>query len=87
MSLGHSQVHGFDIPLDRLAVALVLAVLTWLVIVRGIKSIGRAAEKLSPLKVGLYLIGGAIVIGSNIGHVPAVLQRTTGVPRRRVVAA
>jgi alanine or glycine:cation symporter, AGCS family len=28
------------------------AVLTWLVIIGGIKSIGRAAEKLSPLKVG-----------------------------------
>ncbi len=32
--------------------------LTWLVIIGGIKSIGRAAEKLSPLKVGLYLVGG-----------------------------
>jgi alanine or glycine:cation symporter, AGCS family len=73
MSLGHRQVHGFDIPLDRLIVALVLAVLTWLVIVRGIKSIGRAAEKLSPLKIGLYLIGGAVVIGSNIGQLPGIL--------------
>src|SRR4051812_33959458 len=73
MSLGHRQVYGFDVPLDRLVVALVLAVLTWLVIVRGIKSIGRAAEKLSPLKVGLYLIGGTIVIVSNIGELPAVL--------------
>jgi AGCS family alanine or glycine:cation symporter len=73
LSLGHTQVYGFDIQLDRLTVALVLAVLTWLVIVRGIKSIGRAAEKLSPLKVGLYLIGGAIVIGSNIGQLPNVL--------------
>ena len=36
--------------------------LTWLVIIGGIKSIGRAAEKLSPLKVGLYLAGGLIVI-------------------------
>ena len=66
--------HGFDINRDRLAVGIVLAVLTWLVIVRGIKSIGRAAEKLSPLKVGLYLIGGAIVIVSNIGQLPAVLR-------------
>jgi AGCS family alanine or glycine:cation symporter len=73
LSLGHTQVYGFDIQLDRISVALMLAVLTWLVIVRGIKSIGRAAEKLSPLKVGLYLIGGAIVIGSNIGQLPAVL--------------
>src|SRR5215218_9335681 len=30
-----------------------IAVLTWLVIIGGIKSIGRAAEKLAPLKVGL----------------------------------
>src|SRR5207249_8621639 len=55
-------------------VGVVLAVLTWLVIVRGIKSIGRVAEKLSPIKVGLYLIGGAIVIGANIGQLPAVLR-------------
>jgi AGCS family alanine or glycine:cation symporter len=73
MSLGHSLVGTFDINRDRVAVALVLAVLTWLVIVRGIKSIGRAAEALSPLKVGLYLLGGAIVIGANIGRLPAVL--------------
>ena len=52
---------------------IVLAVLTWLVIVHGIKSIGRAAEKLSPLKVGLYLIGGAIVIVTHITKLPDVL--------------
>ena len=40
---------------SKLAVGLVVAVLTWLVIIGGIKSIGRAAERLSPLKVGLYL--------------------------------
>src|SRR6476620_10721794 len=74
INLGVFQNGNFDIQLNRLAVAIVLAVLTWLVIVRGIKSIGRAAEKLSPLKVGLYLIGGEIVIGSNIGELPSVLH-------------
>ena len=39
---------------NRLAIGVVLAILTWLVIIGGVKSIGRAAEKLSPLKVGLY---------------------------------
>jgi AGCS family alanine or glycine:cation symporter len=73
LSLGSTQIHNFTIQLDRLAVALVLAVLAWLVVVRGIKSIGRAAEKLSPLKVAIYLIGGAIVIGSNIGRLPDIL--------------
>ena len=48
-----------EIDGDHLTIGIVLAVLTWLVIVRGVKAIGRAAEKLSPLKVGLYLIGGA----------------------------
>lgn len=56
----------------RLIVGLVLAILTWLVIVRGIKSIGRAAQKLSPLKVGLYLLGGFTVFITHISQIPAV---------------
>jgi len=58
---------------SKLAVGLVVAVLTWLVIIGGIKSIGRAAERLSPLKVGLYLAGGLIVILVNAGRIPAML--------------
>jgi alanine or glycine:cation symporter, AGCS family len=50
-----------------------IAVLTWLVIIGGVRSIGRAVEKLSPLKVGLYLAGGLFVIASNAVHLPAVL--------------
>jgi AGCS family alanine or glycine:cation symporter len=50
-----------------------VAVLTWLVIIGGIKSIGRAAEKLTPLKVGLYLAGSAIVIVMFAGRIPGVL--------------
>src|SRR6266545_2048837 len=46
---------------------LVVAVLTWLVVIGGIKSIGRAAERLSPLKVFLYLAGGLIVILTHAG--------------------
>ncbi len=51
----------------------IVAVLTWLVIIGGVKSIGRAAEKLAPLKVGLYLAGGLIVIISFIDELPGVL--------------
>ncbi len=50
-----------------------IAVLTWLVIIGGVKSIGRAVEKLSPLKVALYLAGGLFVIVMNAGQLPAVL--------------
>jgi AGCS family alanine or glycine:cation symporter len=60
--------------ISTLAVGIVLAILTWAVIIGGIKSIGRAAEKLSPLKVALYLIGGLIVIISNAARIPDVLS-------------
>jgi AGCS family alanine or glycine:cation symporter len=76
-------LHGFDlgtwsftggqIDRDTLAIGGVLAVLTWLVIVGGIKAIGRAAEKLSPLKVILYVTGGLVVIGVNSARLPEVL--------------
>lgn len=51
----------------------VVAVLTWLVIIGGIKSIGRAAEKLTPLKVGLFLAGSLVVIISFATRIPGVL--------------
>jgi AGCS family alanine or glycine:cation symporter len=52
---------------------LAVALLTWLVIIGGIKSIGLAAERLTPLKVGLYLAGGAFVIASFASRIPDVL--------------
>jgi AGCS family alanine or glycine:cation symporter len=50
-----------------------LAVLAWLVIIGGITAIGRAAEKLAPLKVGLYLVGGLIVIVTHAHRIPDTL--------------
>ena len=61
----------FGVP--RWISGVVIAVLAWLVIIGGIKSIGRAAEKLTPLKVGLYLVGGLFVILSFAANIPAVL--------------
>ena len=55
------------------ASGVLIAVLTWLVIIGGIQSIGRAAEKLTPLKVGLYLAGGIFVILSFASRIPDVL--------------
>jgi alanine or glycine:cation symporter, AGCS family len=51
-----------------------IAVLTWLVIIGGIKSIGRAAEKLSPIKVGLFLAGSLVVIVTFASRIPEVLS-------------
>lgn len=55
------------------ATGLLVAILAWLVIIGGIRSIGRAAEALTPLKVGLYLVGGVVVILAHLPQVPAVL--------------
>ncbi len=48
-----------------------LAILTWMVIIGGIKSIARVAEILSPLMVVLYILGALVTIAifaSNIPH-------------------
>jgi AGCS family alanine or glycine:cation symporter len=51
----------------------VVAVLTWLVIVGGVRSIGRAAERLSPVKVLAYLAGGVLVIATHASALPETL--------------
>jgi len=60
----------FNIP--TWVAGVVIAVLTWAVIIRGIKSIGRAAQRLAPLMVGLYLVGGLLVIIIFIDQLPGV---------------
>src|SRR4051812_7983954 len=62
------------VGIPKLASGITIAILTWLVIIGGIKSIGRAAEKLSPLKVGLYLVGGLIVIVFNLARIPSIIS-------------
>jgi AGCS family alanine or glycine:cation symporter len=73
VSMSTWTIGDAEISVNRLVIGLVLAVLTWLVIIGGVKSIGRALEKLSPFKVGFYLVGGLAVIVLNIGQLPAVL--------------
>ena len=62
----------FGIP--TWGVGVLVALLTWAVIIGGITSIGRVAEKLAPLKVGLYLIGGFAVIVSFGDRLPYVFE-------------
>lgn len=63
----------FGVP--KWVAGIVIAVLVWAVIIRGIKSIGRAAEMLSPLKVSLYLLGGLTVIGMYAERLPYEIGR------------
>jgi AGCS family alanine or glycine:cation symporter len=57
-----------------LATGIVVAVLAWLVVIGGVRWIGRAAFALAPLKVGLYLLGGLAVILAHAAELPAVLR-------------
>jgi alanine or glycine:cation symporter, AGCS family len=70
-SIAVAQESVFGIP--TWVTGVVVAVLAWLVIIGGIRSIGRAAEKLAPLKVALYLGGGLAVIITHLGELPSVL--------------
>jgi AGCS family alanine or glycine:cation symporter len=54
---------------------LVIAVLVWLTIIGGVKSIGRVAEKLAPAKVFLYVAGGLVVIVTFAGELPGTFAR------------
>ncbi len=62
----------FGIP--QWIVGVAVAVLTWAVIIGGIKSIGRAAETLAPLKVTLYVVGGLVVIITFASRLPHVFS-------------
>ncbi len=73
LTLGDWNLGSISVDGVRLIVGIVLALLTWLVIVHGIKSIGSAAEKLSPLKVGIYLVGGLTILVTHASRLPDVL--------------
>jgi len=68
-----AEVFWSQLGIPTWACGLGLAVLTWLVVIGGITAIGRTMEKLSPLKVALYLVGGLVVIVTHIERLPEVL--------------
>jgi AGCS family alanine or glycine:cation symporter len=62
-----------ELGVPTLATGVVVALLTWLVIVGGVKSIGRVAERLAPAKVVLYFAGGVLVLVLHAARLPATL--------------
>jgi AGCS family alanine or glycine:cation symporter len=55
-------------------VGAVLAILTAMVIVGGIKSIAAVTSKLVPFMAGLYIISALVVIGANYDKIPYALS-------------
>ena len=58
----------FNIP--TLATGIVLAILTGLVIIGGIKRIGAFSEKLVPFMAAIYIIGGLVILFANVSAIP-----------------
>jgi alanine or glycine:cation symporter, AGCS family len=58
---------------STLATGALVAALTWLVVIRGVRSIGRAAERLAPAKVLLYVAGGLLVLVLHADRLPETL--------------
>jgi AGCS family alanine or glycine:cation symporter len=58
----------------KLATGICLAILALVTIIGGVKSIGRALEKAAPLKVILYLAGGAVVLLTHASDIPAAFS-------------
>lgn len=53
---------------------IVLALLVGIVIVGGMKSIAKVTDKLVPVMGIIYLLGGLVVIGFNIEHLPDAIM-------------
>jgi AGCS family alanine or glycine:cation symporter len=68
-SVALSAESTFGIPV--LATGIVLAILTAVVIVGGIKRIGAFTEKLVPFMAALYILGGLWLLISNAAKIPA----------------
>lgn len=68
-----ATVCGQNLGIPKVAVGIVVAVLTAVVILGGIKSIARVCEKLVPFMAVFYVIGCVIILGMNFDYIiPAV---------------
>lgn len=65
-----TPMFGFEIP--PLVTGIVLAVIAGLVVIGGIKRIGKVTEKLVPIMAGLYILGALIIFFFNFQQIPYV---------------
>ena len=72
-SVAHALENDFGV--SRWITAGALAVLTWLVLVGGVRRIGEVAGKLVPLMALAYVGGALLVLTLRAGEIPAALAR------------
>ena len=69
---------GYLFGVPRINTGITLALITSIVLLGGVKSIGRVAEVFVPLMAGLYLAGGLFIICINFDKVPSTLAYIVG---------
>lgn len=70
-TIASSVQHAFGVPVA--VTGGIVAVLLGLIIFGGVKRIGKVAEITVPFMAGGYILMALIIIGLNIGQVPAIL--------------
>jgi AGCS family alanine or glycine:cation symporter len=70
-----TDMTGADLSGYSWAYGLVMALLVGIVIVGGIKRIGRATSKIVPMMCGLYIAASLLIIAAHASQVPALLAR------------
>lgn len=61
-----SFIHGYG-----WVFGLVMSVLVGIVIIGGIKKIAKVTDKIVPFMVGIYVLAALIILGMNVGQIPA----------------
>lgn len=62
----------FNLP--ALPIGIIIAIVSAVVVVGGIKRIGQVTEILVPFMAAFYIIGGLVIILTNIGELPSALS-------------
>ncbi|SFP02215.1 alanine or glycine:cation symporter, AGCS family [Oscillibacter sp. PC13] len=70
-ALAGSAQTSLGIP--PIATGIVIMILTALVLIGGIKSLGKFTEKMVPVMAGIYVVAALIIVILNIAQVPAML--------------
>jgi len=68
-----ADVVSYSFGVNKLVAGIIIAVLVGLVILGGIRRIGKVAEKLVPLMAVIYFIGAMAIILMNIAELPEAL--------------
>ncbi len=71
-SIAVSVKNAFDIPVE--ITGAVITILLGLIIIGGVKRIGKVAEIVVPFMAAAYILMAVIIIGINISEVPAIFS-------------